>query len=170
MTVLQTIGNYEIISEKEDECFPEWNNVAVAFMCVGSMVIAIVTVFYAIINIYLSAIDSLVIGLGGCASSLGFVCILSYICSRYVKCGVKISLKRIYAANTYASLINEAPLYAITYQFTNDSSKDAEKIKIIVNEFVDKANRLMETQKEGNKKREQCCNKYVSTMQKVKLD
>jgi hypothetical protein len=84
----------------------------------------------------------------------------------YVKCGVKITLKKI--DSTWGE--KGEVLSAVTYQFTNDDSKDAEKIKTLVNMFVNEANQLIGKYKVGDKKREQCHNKYVSTMQKVKLD
>jgi signal transduction histidine kinase len=166
MTVLQTIGKYEIISEKVDECPPNWAGLAAIFGFLGAVIIILIPALYASLSIDLNPLQKLWISFWGCIPGVIFFFIVVSVSFLYVKCGVKITLKKIDSAWGEKGEV----LYAITYQFTNDDSKDAEKIKTLVNMFVNEANQLMRKYKVGDEKREQCHNKYVSTLQKVKLD
>jgi hypothetical protein len=171
MTVLQTIGKYEIISEKVDECPPNWADSAIVYAFLGGIIIVCGfmgwSLFYFDLNsAFHSDVIGVVIALSGGGLSILFFALIRHIALQHVKCGVKITLKKI--DSTWGE--KGEVLSAVTYQFTNDSLKDAEKIKTIVSAFVIKANQLIGKYKVGDEKREQCCNQYKVTMQKVKLD
>ena len=163
MTTLKVIGDgYLIDSEKVDECYPSWG----AWSFFFGFVIGILWMFLICRPMLIFQ------GKGTCESFALQVIppiaaiILIFIPSAFIKCGLKIKLKKVNCIG-HSSLIDE-----ISYQFTGNTEQDAINIQSIVNLFEERVNKLIEDDRlksiEENRKRKLCCDQYKSVIDLVK--
>jgi hypothetical protein len=155
MTVLHTIGDYKILSEKDDKCPPNWCWQWISFF-----------ILLMIVSICILIGDNVITG--KLWIEMGDVSIVSliliFVPFFFYGCGVMI----IYQVPDRTKEVQ----YTTTYKFSNNSKKDAERIQIIINNYVIMANnRILEIKSNeeiARSKSQQCCVKYKEVMEGIK--
>jgi hypothetical protein len=156
MTILHTIGEYRITSEKVDSCLPGWAGICEVF----GIVVLVASIFLAL---YFASIGN---GVHFILMVTSFIlgCSMLFLPRRFKNCGVEITLE---VPDRTAEV-----QYETTYQFTKDPEKDALKIQEIINSHIQTANHRTKNkkaeQKAEDEKKQECCTRYQEVMHKVK--
>jgi hypothetical protein len=149
---LQTIGNYQITSEKIDNCLPIWTEPSIALGLSGFT-------FFAFSALIMFTTPFFTVCITVCMAFL----IFTVLPERYRGCGIRIELSG-YNTNPRTT----------TFKFSNNPVKNVEKIKKTVDGYVNLANSLITEyklqQKEILNHNEQCCTQYNDIIQKVKTE
>jgi hypothetical protein len=166
-TDLYTAKHFHVQSEKMDNC-PLFDDEG--FWMSILITVNLVT-FFATLIIYPLFYEPLIISL-----EFGFfmasACIRLVVLSTRGRCGIKITLRRYHGA---------MPTRVKYYQFTDDTERDARKIKKVVESFsleadkraaFEEAEALAQTLRldAERAKSAECCTRYKDVIQKVKPD
>jgi hypothetical protein len=159
-TVLQSVGDYRITSEKEDECLPNWRAAAhILAVVVGVCTFLAISISYPMTYtgvppdytvVYIEAFAGITL--------TAFLFVIPFL---YQDCGVIIRLK---------TPPDEYDL-STTYQFTSNPEKDAVKIKEIAEGYAESAKTMINQKRtraeRENEQKQLCCTRYQNVMEKL---
>jgi len=153
MTVLHTIGKCQIISEREDDCLPNWT-----WICVISGIIIMFCSFVAMIVFIVNGSPVNAWAIGAIILCAGF----GMIYTPHLKkgCGVEISLKM----NNQNSFEEDRHT---SYQFTKDIEQDEIEIFHIIDGYMIVARQSFNAKDLEDERRKACCIKYNNVMERV---
>jgi low affinity Fe/Cu permease len=160
MEILQTIGDFQITSEKIDNYKPWWFTPTGAIGFFGAM-------FWMFLNTFTIMGGEMPPEWGlGRILLIGISVILLFAPAAYYNdaCGVAITLK---GTRTNTLLTSK-------FVLSNDADRDAKKIKNVVDEYVKRAHQIDAEQKSKDasekKLKQECCTRYNDVIQKVKTE
>ena len=157
MTILKTVGNYTIESEKADRVSPDWSNyLAVIFAVVGGCIFGffLFQQFVYRTNNDFQVICFVIFMFIMMSVGLGIGCVFS-------GCGVKITL------------VDSTGIVERRYfKISNNIEADAIRVKKIVEVYEEQANCIIKEKKKAEDfekfKEKECCDAYRKVIEKVK--